>query len=107
MSIENLVCSIRVREKEIRSYYAETILSSISSDDFVTMIMVDGMFILEYFLRESNPDLWGNNPMIAEWMPPVLKLDLVLLENQLPFFVLEMLFEQANFPAQLRCPISV
>ena len=102
INLQNLVHSIRVREKEICSYYAETILASISSDDFVTMILVDGMFILEYFLRESNPDLWGNNPMIAEWMPPVLKLDLVLLENQLPFFVLEMLFEQANFPAQLR-----
>ncbi|XP_030936647.1 UPF0481 protein At3g47200-like [Quercus lobata] len=94
---------IRVKEEEIRSYYAETIVSSISSNDFVTMIVEDGMFILEYFLRQSNPHLEENdaNAMIAQWMRPILKFDLVLLENQLPFFVLETLFKQANFPAEL------
>ena len=40
--------------------------------------------------------------MIADWMPPILKFDLVLVENQLPFFVLEMLFKQENFPAELK-----
>ena len=83
-------------------------MSSISNDDFVTMIVVDGMFILEYFLRQSNPHLVENDPMIAEWMPPILKFDLVLLENQLPFFVLEMLFKQANFLAELKSkPLSL
>ncbi|XP_065638129.1 UPF0481 protein At3g47200-like, partial [Quercus suber] len=107
-NFELLKTTIRVKEEEIRSYYAETIVSSISSDDFVTMILVDGMFILEYFLRESNPHLVENDPMIAEWMPPILKFDLVLLENQLPFFVLEMLFELANFPAELELkPLSL
>nr|POE78401.1 upf0481 protein [Quercus suber] len=95
MDFELLEQTIRGKEDRIRSFYAETIVSSISSDDFVTMIVVDGMFILEYFLRQSNPCLVEKDHMIAEWMPPILKYDLVLLENQLPFFVLEMLFEQA------------
>ena len=61
------------------------------------------MFILEYFLRQFNPCLFKNDPkMIADWMPPILKFDLVLVENQLPFFVLEMLFKQENFPAELK-----
>ena len=109
INLQHLVHTIRDKEEEIRSYYAETIVSSISSDDFVTMILVDGMFILEYFLRQSNPCLFRNDPkMIAEWMHPILKVDLVLLENQLPFFVLEMLFEQANFPAELEFkPLSL
>ena len=101
INLQNLEDKIRRREDEIRSYYTETILSSISSDDFVTMIRVDGMFILEYFLRDSDPRLVGNDHMIAEWMRPILKFDLVLLENQLPFFVLEMLFNLATFPDDL------
>ncbi|KAK7838593.1 upf0481 protein [Quercus suber] len=49
INLQNLVHTIRDKEEEIRSYYAETVVSSISNDDFVTMIVVDGMFILEYF----------------------------------------------------------
>nr|POE60604.1 upf0481 protein [Quercus suber] len=69
------------------------------------MILVDGMFILEYFLRQSNPHL--NDPMIEEWMPPILKFDLVLLENQLPFFVLEMLYMQAFLDRLMLSPLSL
>lgn len=95
IDLKNLVKKTIQNEDEIRSCYAETIVSSLSSDDFVTMILVDGMFILGYFLRQPNPHFIGNDPKIAEWMPPILKVDLVLLENQLPFSVLEILFEEA------------
>ncbi|KAM3731422.1 hypothetical protein ACB098_12G162500 [Castanea mollissima] len=103
IDLKNLVERIKAREKEIRSYYAETILSGINSGDFVTMILVDGMFILE-FLRQYDLsfEVDDSRIRIREWMRPILRFDLVLLENQLPFFVLEMLFKQANFPAQLR-----
>ena len=104
LDLKNLVEIIRAMEKEIRSYYAETILFSISSDDFVTMILVDGMFILE-FLRQSDLFFEVDDPTISipQWMLPILRFDLVLLENQLPFFVLEILFKQAtNFLAQSR-----
>ena len=100
-SFELLEGTIREKEHEIRSHYVGTIVSSISSDDFVTMIVVDGTFILEYFLRHSNPHLVENDPMIEHWMHPILKFDLALLENQLPLFVLDMLLKQANPPAEL------
>ena len=102
INLQNLVHTIRDKEEEIRSYYAETVVSSISNDDFVKMILVDGMFILEFLIQSYL--LWeGEDPTIRipEWMHPILRFDLVLLENQLPFFVLEMLFKQANFPAEL------
>ena len=102
INLQNLVHAIRDKEEEIRSYYAETVVSSISNDDFVKMILVDGMFILEFLIQSYL--LWeGEDPTIRipEWMHPILRFDLVLLENQLPFFVLEMLFKQANFPAEL------
>ena len=100
MDLHNLVRIIIDAEEKIRSYYAETVVSSISSNDFVTMILVDGMFILEYFLRQYHPSLEVVDPKIRipQWMQPTLQSDLVLLENQLPFFVLEMLFQEQNFP---------
>ena len=86
----------------------QTILASISSDDFVTMILVDGMFILEYFVRQSISLLEEDDPKIPVWMHTILQSDLVLLENQLPFFVLEMMFQQANFPTELNLkPLSL
>ena len=45
INLQHLVHTIRDKEEEIRSYYAKTIVSSICSDDFVTMILVDGMFL--------------------------------------------------------------
>ncbi|XP_030935769.1 UPF0481 protein At3g47200-like [Quercus lobata] len=108
INLQNLVHTIRDKEEEIRSYYAETVVSSMRSDDFVTMIVVDGMFILEYFMRQSNSLLEEDDPTILVWMHTILQTDLVLLENQLPFFVLEMLFQQANFPAELKLkPLSL
>ncbi|KAK7850352.1 upf0481 protein, partial [Quercus suber] len=50
IDLKNLVERIRAREKEIRSYYAKSVVSCKSSDDFVTMILVDGMFLLVYVL---------------------------------------------------------
>ena len=101
MDLKDLLGCIRSYEKEIRSYYAETILSGISSDDFVTMILVDAMFILGYLWKQSGLTS-GLHSKIEDWMHPFLKLDMVLLENQLPFFVLEMLFERATSSDELK-----
>ena len=101
MDLKDLVERIRSREKEIRAYYPETIMSKIKSDEFVKVILVDSMFILGNFYKQSY--LTGElDSMIPDWMQPFLKLDMVLLENQIPFSVLEMLFEQATSSAELK-----
>ena len=66
------------------------------NNDFVKMILMDSIFILELFLRNYYR-LWeSDDPKAADqWMTPLLMLDLVLLENQLPFFALETLFTLA------------
>ena len=97
INLHDLERTIREKEGEFRSYYAQTIVSHIERVDFVTMILTNGLFILEYYLRKSCPHLEEDDPTrILEWMHPILKVDLVLLENLLPFFVLEMLFEKAT-----------
>ncbi|KAL4655122.1 hypothetical protein ACB092_01G428300 [Castanea dentata] len=97
-NLENLVSTIRGMEESIYNCYEETISSSMHSDDFVKMILMDAIFILELFLRYDNKN-WGSDDPIVEnqWMYSVLMVDLLLLENQLPFFVLEKLFNLA-FP---------
>ncbi|XP_075650444.1 UPF0481 protein At3g47200-like isoform X1 [Castanea sativa] len=97
MDLKNFVECGGSWENEIRSCYEETIVSSISRNDFVKMILVDGMFILGYFLYFIPPiKFLGVDGKMPEWMLTILKADLVLLENQLPFFVLERLIQKAN-----------
>ncbi|KAJ4957369.1 hypothetical protein NE237_024480 [Protea cynaroides] len=58
----------------------------IERKSFVMMMTVDGCFILELLLREPNTE------SDAKFSSLVL-VDLILLENQLPFFVLEALYQ--------------
>ncbi|KAK9101942.1 hypothetical protein Sjap_019196 [Stephania japonica] len=83
-------------EKQARECYAEEI--ELSSDEFVEMMMLDGCFIIEFFLRD------GFGLLREEYDPLFNKLhfhnafedDLLLLENQLPFIVLTTLFSVVN-----------
>lgn len=64
-------------------------------DGFAEMLMLDGCFILEFFVKwyKGEPDKLCD----VAWGLPLLHSDLLLLENQIPFFVLEALFDVA-FP---------
>ncbi|KAK9224593.1 hypothetical protein WN943_009628 [Citrus x changshan-huyou] len=62
----------------------------LSSDEFVTMILLDAVFLIELFLRGFYPDF------IKSWTVDQLSADLWLLENQLPVFILNELFELAK-----------
>ncbi|KAL5794980.1 hypothetical protein ACOSP7_003574 [Xanthoceras sorbifolium] len=80
---------IEAYEQEIRSFYVEN--PNLSSDEFVTMILYDAIFIIELFLRNdqvktrSRFDILLDTPI----QKAAIKLDLQLLENQLPYFVLK------------------
>ena len=80
---------IKKSEEIIRSCYSEAIEQT--SDDFVKIILTDACFIIEYFLRSLE---WPQeDPLLSKpWLRCDVKLDLILLENQLPWFVLEDLF---------------
>uniref|UniRef100_A0A7N2R497 Uncharacterized protein n=1 Tax=Quercus lobata TaxID=97700 RepID=A0A7N2R497_QUELO len=80
-------------EESIRGCYAETI--DLASDRFVKMILVDACFIIELFFQFSL----GMNPLIVEPRAAAVMLDLLLLENQLPFFVIEKVLHQLAFPS--------
>lgn len=83
---------IRSSDRKVRAYYARPI--DCSEDQLAKMLLFDGSFILELFLRSSRVDEIREYDPIFDipWMLPVLLRDLALLENQIPFLVLEILF---------------
>ena len=83
-------------EESIRGCYEETI--NLNSDRFVKMILVDASFILELFFRFSSVSWTSDDPISVEPRANAVFLDLLLLENQLPFFVIEKLHQLA-FPS--------
>ncbi|TKY46104.1 UPF0481 protein [Spatholobus suberectus] len=90
--IRQFVDELKRLEESIRSCYAAPI--EYNSDDFLKMILIDACFIIEIFLRWHSCEDWeGKDPLLLKpWMLQDIGLDLILLENQLPFFVLEQLY---------------
>ncbi|KAF5938974.1 hypothetical protein HYC85_023233 [Camellia sinensis] len=95
-SLEELVKIMEEMEKGIRQCYAETI--NLKSKFFLEIILVDAAFIIEVLLRYWFDDLRTPNDRIFSkpWMIYDIKYDLLLLENQIPFFVLQDLFKMTN-----------
>lgn len=86
---------IKESEEQIRDCYQETI--TLSSEKFVEMILVDAAFIVDLFIRNYFKDLRDEHDPVfhKQWMGNGVFHDVLLLENQLPFFILEKLYELA------------
>ncbi|KAF3447146.1 hypothetical protein FNV43_RR12326 [Rhamnella rubrinervis] len=93
VSLEDYINIVKERETRLRSCYAEII--GLTSDEFVKIILVDSAFIIEVLLRYSIPEFQEEHDRIFNkpWMLQDVWPDLRLLENQLPFFILEDLFD--------------
>ncbi|XP_042482873.1 putative UPF0481 protein At3g02645 [Macadamia integrifolia] len=89
-SLADYVREMKNIEKEARQCYSEII--PFKKDDFVRMMVVDGCFLLELIIGWEERRQDPVEPIFNEiWMPQIIR-DLMLLENQLPFFVLESLY---------------
>ena len=84
---------VQDNEVDIRHCYAEEI-SLPEKEDFVKMILLDSIFIIELFLRTSTREIYENDDYIISktWLNEGIKHDLILLENQIPFFILDKLY---------------
>ncbi|KAK9220973.1 hypothetical protein WN944_009397 [Citrus x changshan-huyou] len=96
VNIEYFLTFMKVKEAELRNCYAETI--AFNSDDFATMIFVDAIFLLEFFLRGFRYDFTTTDDRIYGKPGLINQLvnDLWLLEDQLPIFILNELFDLAK-----------
>lgn len=85
---------IKFKEVKLRGFYADSI--KYKSEEFVRMILVDAVFLLEIFLRYipefQNKDRVFTNPGLIN----DIVFDILLLENQIPIFIIEELFVLAK-----------
>ncbi|PRQ42906.1 hypothetical protein RchiOBHm_Chr3g0462721 [Rosa chinensis] len=112
--LDECICAITDFDVVIRQCYVEDI--SVSNDELRLMMLVDGCFILELLLRLAPnleyimPQEYESDPLINNaWMIRALWHDLALLENQIPFFILEKLYDiiKPRLMSKCRAPDSV
>ncbi|KAB1995830.1 hypothetical protein ERO13_D13G164700v2 [Gossypium hirsutum] len=90
--LESFWSFIERNEKKILNYYE----ALIDEDEFVKMIFYDALFIVELFLRNYEKEVKNSDVkdfLLKETWSAGLRRDLILLENQIPMFVLEELYK--------------
>ncbi|XP_054817274.1 UPF0481 protein At3g47200-like isoform X1 [Prosopis cineraria] len=100
VDLDTLVNFAKQSELKVRASYSENI--NLSKKDLVKLILVDAAFIIELFRMsyERVPEIFKDAKLSQLKLREAVYLDLLLLENQLPFFFLEELFNIA-FPIDL------
>nr|GMC70002.1 UPF0481 protein At3g47200-like [Ipomoea batatas] len=104
-SMEQCWEKLKASKEKAASYYGDDNIELLDADDkFVKMLLLDGCFIAEFLYREygeqsaykeeEDKEL-RKKKSNAVFMPTGMKLqvvrDLLLLENQIPFFILQKL----------------
>ena len=100
LSLEDLIGVAEMEETRLRNCYAEAI--ELSSDVFVKMMLLDAAFIIMIILKNSFLDFQSSNDRIFSrpWMIHDIRFDMILLENQLPFFFF--LMTCLSYPSLIR-----
>lgn len=100
LHLEDLLKAIQPLEMTARESYSESI--RLDTDDFVEMMVLDGCFIIELFRKVGNVvEFETNDPIVTmAWIIPFFYRDLLRLENQIPFFILECLFDLSRMPGE-------
>ncbi|KAF8393833.1 hypothetical protein HHK36_020031 [Tetracentron sinense] len=95
INLQSCLQNLRDLEGRTRKCYVEHI--SLNSDQFVEMMLFDGVFIIMFLLKFYSPEIGDEDPIIKNMsMSGAIQYDMILLENQLPFFVLDHLFSLAQ-----------
>ncbi|KAG9441338.1 hypothetical protein H6P81_017192 [Aristolochia fimbriata] len=114
LTLDDILDKVQELKKSARDCYSEEI--PVREDEFGEMLMLDACFVLELFLkseqRKSEPgeekkELFEGDLIFAstsEWILRCVARDLLLAENQIPFFVLVHLF---NSFAKQASPVSL
>ncbi|RLN30619.1 UPF0481 protein [Panicum miliaceum] len=95
--IQGYVRLVAAREREARAMYAAEDVDDVRAEDFIQMLVLDGCFILEHLVNVAT----GKEEQslhATPFGPAQLSVDLVLAENQIPFFVLVDLISSTRLP---------
>ncbi|KAI9126971.1 hypothetical protein K1719_001530 [Acacia pycnantha] len=91
VSLDTLVSFVEDIEPNIRLHYSEPI--ELSGKELAKVILLDSCFLFELFWRSFYTQ-WDSVTKLKPWLDTAIRLDLILLENQLPFPGLEKLFSR-------------
>ncbi|XP_028108756.1 putative UPF0481 protein At3g02645 isoform X2 [Camellia sinensis] len=97
-SVDRYIVAMRDLQERARRCYADSV--SLNKDEFVVMMLLDSCFIIELFRKFTIRSMQdGHDPLFKmEWIHHIIWRDLLLFENQLPFFILVQLFEMTKIP---------
>ncbi|KAF8042216.1 hypothetical protein BT93_A0744 [Corymbia citriodora subsp. variegata] len=85
-------------ETKIRDSYSEALNRETS--DLIEMMILDGCFIVELFRASIGLIALEDDPLFSTpWIVSSLMLDLVMIENQIPFFVLQEIYALSKSPS--------
>ncbi|KAL2463262.1 hypothetical protein Fot_52918 [Forsythia ovata] len=95
-SVERYVIAMRDSVDEARKCYAKAI--QLKQDEFVEMLLLDGCFVIEFLRKFQDTEFCDEDDMIFQYghIQSHLLRDLVVFENQLPFFIIERLFNMTE-----------
>lgn len=94
--LQNYINRVNEVKSKARSYYSEPVEPDDSA--FVEMMVLDGCFLLEFLVNAYTGDNERRLGDDVRWNLPLLRSDLLLLENQIPFPVLQLLFDSSDIP---------
>ncbi|KAK9180376.1 hypothetical protein WN944_026567 [Citrus x changshan-huyou] len=97
-NVTRYVTAMRTFGERARKCYAESV--SLEQDQFVEMMLLDACFMTELFRKYSMSNLRGDDDPIFNLRCIIKRLrrDLLLIENQLHFFVLHEFFAMTMMP---------
>ncbi|XP_057727366.1 uncharacterized protein LOC130943486 isoform X2 [Arachis stenosperma] len=95
LDLDSFVSRIEQAEPDIRRCYSDII--HLSPEELVKVVLVDCTFIFELFCRHFYGE-WSKDDTLLwkPWLTTNIRLDLLLLENQIPFSILEDLFNHSG-----------
>ena len=90
---KEFACIIEKNKDKICNCYAPEISQQIENENFVEMVLLDSIFIIELFMRSHRKEEENDYILSKPWLKDGIMQDLILLENQLPFFILDKLYQ--------------
>ncbi|CAM8881301.1 unnamed protein product [Rhodiola kirilowii] len=93
LGLEDYLRAIHPLESKARDSYSEQLVRY-TVDEFVEMMVLDGCFIIELFRKVGSIVVIDeDDPLRMPWIIICLARDLLLFENQVPYFILQSLFD--------------
>ncbi|EPS60292.1 hypothetical protein M569_14510, partial [Genlisea aurea] len=93
IGLEDLLGAVRILENPTRECYSSAI--EFSGDELAEMMVLDGCFVIEILRKFGGIVAFeADDPLLSvSWVLPFFLRDFIRIENQVPFFILQSLFD--------------